>query len=467
MEQETSNTDLNDAAEKRREAIRVLMFLLPTVLFGGVIGAITGLKTSFLLKEQMGLNASDLGTLNLLLGLPSYLQPFIGMWTDMFAFLGYHRRSYYLSGKVLHAAGLAGLALLESAGRIGDAHHHNQLTVFALLLIIGAGGIIRTVIFNAILVALGNFTGRFGQFLAIVNLTPIVLSIVYTANLSGYVADHWSYQHAFWVGTILTILSTPLVFLIDEKRSSNRRHAAETHEEHAARMAKKVDDRRRILASIVHVAKTPGVWALTAFVFYLIVTPGVNNAKLYFEQDSLQFSRELIGQLARFASIGALIGYAVYGLVSRRIPIYMLAWGAWLMDCASYPTLLLLHSPGSAKVLEVGTAVIGALYAVCLNTLAARMCPKGLEGAVYGLIQAAIAISGNLSEKIGGWLYVRFGPENPGAHYTIQHGWNWSLYAGLAFTVVGVVFIPFLPAWTHSKKRVGDLTDEDVIDMAG
>lgn len=448
--------------QRRRESIRVMLFVIPTIVMSALIAAVTGLKTSFMIKEQLGLNASDLGTLNLVLGIPSYIQPFIGAWTDMFAFFGYHRRSYYLAGKVLHAASLVGLALLEASGRVVGNHGGGYPVVILLLMLIAAGGIIRTVIFNAILVALGNFTGRFGQLLALINLVPIVMGIVYTAGLSGYVAEKWSYPHAFTMGAILTLLSMPLVFLIDEKRTSKARHHTETHEEHQARLHAKQKDKERTRLAIGQAFRSPGLWALVAFVFYLIITPGVNNTKLYFMQDNLHFSKLFIGQLGRYGSIGALTGYFLYGAVSRKIPVYMLAWGAWMMDCLSYPAMLFLRDHHSAIVLEVMSAIISALYGVCLNTLAARLCPRGLEGVVYGLVMSAIAIAGGLSEKIGGWLYVFYGPDNSAHHYTVQHGWTWSLYVGLGFTVIGAIFIPFLPAWTRSHKRVGDISDGDI-----
>ncbi len=94
-----------------------------------------------------------------------------------------------------------------------------------------------------------------------------------------------------------------------------------------------------------------------------------------------------------------------------------------------------------------------------LSTLAARLCPKGLEGVIYGLVMSSMAFGSTLSEKIGGWLYEAYGPNH---HHSLLHGWTWSCYFGFGFTVIAVLFIPFLPAWTRSRKLVGDLTDEDV-----
>lgn len=450
------------ADEKRRrqkEFIQVLVFVVLTIGIGALTGAFTGLKTTFLYKEELHLSPSDVGTLGLILGIPSYIQPFIGAWTDMFAFFGYHRRSYYLAGKLVGVAGLMGLALTEHFHGLLSVQQHHYAIVVSLMLLIAAGGIVRTVIFNAIVVALGNDTGRFGQLQALMSLIPLVMGIAFTAKLGGVVAQNWSYPNAFMVAALLTLLSTPLVFLIDEKRSLQKRHVHESTEEHEQRLAAKRIAREETAKAMRQAFRSPSLWALVGFVFYLILTPGIFTVKVYYQTDHLHFSKLFLGSLGMFGAMGGLVAYVLFGVTFRRIPVYMLAWGAWLMDCLSYPSLLFLHNHISAIILEIFGAIVGALYVLCLNTLAARLCPRGLEGVVYGLVMAAIALAGNMSEKLGGMLYDFFGPAH---HYTLEHGWAWSLYIGLAFTVVGGVFIPFLPRWTRSHKAIGDMTDEDV-----
>ncbi len=442
--------------------VRVLLFVLPYVVFLDLVSAVVGLKQSFLIKEQLGIGATQLGYLNLILGIPGYVQPFIGAWTDAFAFLGFHRRSYFITAKLVAVSGYLGLAFLEHFPGGIRPGQTSLLSVTALLLLIISGAYVRNVIFNAIVVKLGNVTGRFGQLIAAISLIPILMRIGGTANLSGFIADHWSYSRAFLVGAILTLLSTPIVFLIDEKRINSKREASETQQDHEDRLTIKVQERREILASMVTAFRSPGLWALVGYVFYLILTPGVNNTKVYFYQDHLKFSREFIGHLGFYANIGALTGYFLYGLVSRRVPVYMLVWGAFLMDCVGYPALLLMRGVQSAKAMEVTYSIIGALYNVCLFTLAARMCPKKLEGVIYGLVMSAIVFASMLSELLGAKLYDYYGPQNIAHHYSLQHGWQWSCWFGFAFTLFSVVFIPFLPSWTRSRKLVGELTDEDI-----
>ena len=61
-----------------RDALwRTVFLLAASAALGGVLGAITLNKQLFLYKEVLGLKASGVGTLLLLINIPAYLQPFM------------------------------------------------------------------------------------------------------------------------------------------------------------------------------------------------------------------------------------------------------------------------------------------------------------------------------------------------------------------------------------------------------
>ena len=435
----------------------IIFFMLPTLVASELANAFVGLKTIFLVKEDLHFSASSYGTLMLFLGIPSYLQPFIGAVTDLKAFFGYHRRSYYMAAKIVGAALFISLAVLETTGKVHLSPQQHLVAVVAVLLMNGICGAIRTVIFNAIVVSLGNVTGRFGQLFSFTRLLPVILGITFTARMSGIVAQNWSYAATYLAGAAITLISMPLVLFIDEIKQPAAHTLTETERTELA--PSNALKHAASVKSILHALKSPSLWALVGFVFYLIVTPGIGNTKLYFEQDSLHFSKKLIGLLGMYTNFGLLFGYFAYAAVSRRLPVYMLAWTAWVVDCISYPVLLVLHGPKSAIFVEIASAIIGAVYAACLYTLAARVCPRGVEAVIYGVFSSAMAFSSQLSEKIGASIYDHFGPA---AHFSLVHGWRYSCFYGFWFTVPAVILIPLLPKWTRSRKLVGELTDEDV-----
>ncbi len=401
-------------------------------------GVVTGEKLIFLFKEELHLSVSDVGTLNILLGIPFYLQPFLGIWSDLFPFLGYHRRSYYLLAAGMGALGYLGLSAL---------HQYHYATVACLLLVALAGGTLLLVIVNAVMVAIGNSTGTFGILQAIAIAVPLLMAIAYTSHLSGYVTQHWSYQHCFQMAALLFLVYAPLVLLIDEKRVGGVT-GNETETERATRTAARQKEREEKATTLRQAAANRGMWAIVGYVFYLGITPGVFTAQIYFMTDVLHFDKQFIGDLRSWEAAGQIVALLGFMTVSRFLPVRVLVWGAWVLDCLSYPVQMYLHDATSAIFVKFFASLVGLLYALCLGMLAAKACPPGIEGTVYGLIMAAIQLGGVLSEKFGGVLYDYFGPLNA-HHYTIQHGWLWALGIGLGFTLFAVVFIPFLPAWAR------------------
>jgi MFS family permease len=437
---DTLTTEHADPASNGAAFWRIAAFLAVSVIIGSFIGALTGEKTTFLFKDVMHLTPGDIGTLGIITGIPAYIQPFMGAGADLFPLFGSHRRSYFLLGTLVLAASNWGLACL---------HQYSYVAVVCLLLLTGSGGTLAGVMVNAVMVAIGNRTGRFSQLQSLLVFIPSVLSIVGLAHLSGYVTQHWSYHRAYGDAALLILLSAPLVLLLDERRATIRTGEAEARRQ-AAR-----EERAHSAAALRGAVRSPGLWAVVGFVFYLIVTPGTGNAQIYYMTDVLHLSKQFIGSLGAFGATGSILAMILFAAGARRMPVWVLVWGAWLMDCCLYPTSLILHDPTSAKALYFLQAFVGVLYGLCLNTLAARACPPGVEGAVYGLVLSAIAFAGVLSNWIGGKAYDFLGPLNSAHHWTYTHSWVYSQWFGLAFTLVGFVFIPFLPAWARSREPAG------------
>jgi MFS family permease len=405
-----------------------------------MVTAFTGEKSSYLYKEVLHLSAGDVATLGIIMGIPGYLRPFMGAGADLFPLFGFHRRSYYVLSWLLMAASYFGLAHLQ---------HYHYATVLLLGLIAVAGGNLLMVIVDAVMVAVGNRTGTVGRMQSVQQGVQLVMTALFAAQLGGYVTQHWSYAHCFDAGALVCVISAIFVAALPETRVLKGPRPQETEEEHRQRQASKAAERAEVARTLKDAARTPGLWAMVGFVFYLIVTPGTNTAQFYYMNDVLHYSKQFIGSIGQPGAIGAIIGILLFLVTSRRLPIRAMVWGAYLMDCSIYISLMFLHSHKSAIVITFIGGLIGIVYNLCLFTLAARACPPKIEGTVYGLVMAAIALAGSLGEKLGSSMYDHFGPAT---HHTIAYGWHSLLWFGFAFTIAAVVFIPFLPAWAKSNE---------------
>lgn len=422
------------------DAWMVAALIATTVILASVAGTPASIKSSFLFKDVLHLTASQTSTLGIIMGIPAYLRPFMGAIADLFPVFGFHRKSYYLIGWLLSATGSIALGLV---------HSYSVETVVTMSVISGFGGALIMVMADAVMVSVGNQTGNVGRYQSLQQFLPMALGVLGLPLLAGYCAQHWSYNRCFLVGGLISLAGVVLVFLMPEKRSLAGPHEGETPEEHAARLAAKQAEREKTKKALIDAARTPGLWVMVIYVFYLIVTPGTNTAQFYFCTNVLHFKPQFFGVLQTYGSAGAAGGALLFAVVSPRLPVKSMVWGAFLMDCLAYPIGLMLHDPHSAIVVSVVGGVSGMVYALCLYTLAARACPPGIEGTVYGLVISAITLAGALGDKLGSSIYDHFGPAS---HHSIAYGWHALNWFGFAFTIVAAVFIPFLPAWSRSSE---------------
>jgi MFS family permease len=325
---------------RKADLYRVVALAVGIATLGAFLAAFTAEKLTFLYKEQLHLSPGEVGTLGILVGVPSYLQPLMGAFSDLNPLAGYHRRSYFVLGGVLGALGFLLLALQP---------HYSYAAVVALVLIGSAGGILVTVMLNAVLVVVGNATGTFGQLQTLLYLVSYGWALAYTSNLRGYVTQHWSYERAFEAAAATLVAMTFLVFLIPEARRAGREQTKTDPEEAARRRAARDTERRQTMATLRDAARSPGLWVLVAFIFYLIVTPGTNTAQIYYEADALHLSKQFIGSLFKWTSAGVLAALVLYGTTVKRLSARTLVWGAWLMDCAAYLLLLNIHNALTAE----------------------------------------------------------------------------------------------------------------------
>ena len=429
---------------ERAAFLRVTLLMAATMVVGTLVSTFSVEKLLFLYKEQLHLSAGGLASLAILVAIPTYLRPLIGAGSDLFPLLGYHRRSYYALGALTAAVGFFGLSLTS---------HYTYLTTLLLVMVMVAGSVTLMIMADAIMVTVGNRTGTVGRVQAVQQFTPFLLTLLFAARLGGYVTQNWSYALCFRTAALTSLLALPLMFLIDEKRGSTGQHTHETPAEHAERLEAKRAERAQTTDALRKAARSPGLWVVVAYIFYLIFTPGTNTAQLYYAVDSLHFSKQFIGSLGQFSAAGVLLGILFFGVVSRKLPVVAVTLGAWLLDCSAYLINFGLHDQFSAKVVLFVGGFSGIMYSLCLYTLAARACPPHIEGTVYGLVLSSIALAGALGEKVGGSLYDFCGPQSG---HTATYAWHAVNGWGLALTVPAGLLILLLPAWTKSRQPLSD-----------
>ena len=133
---------------------------------------------TIVLKEQMGLNAGQVATFFTWALLPWLLKPLYGLLSDFVPLFGYRRRSYFLAGSAIAAAGGAVLVLLGTPGYVA-------LAVF--FMVMGFGLALTDVIADAVMIENGRKLGLTGAFQS-VQWAAIYGASIFVGLVGGYFA---------------------------------------------------------------------------------------------------------------------------------------------------------------------------------------------------------------------------------------------------------------------------------------
>lgn len=407
-----------------RSALRALLLLL--VVFSALEslrGAFTNEKTIFLLKEVLHLSASAVTNLNLLINVPQYLQPVLATAMDLNPIFGSRRRAYFVVGCLLLTAVYLVLALLP---------RYELMSVGLMLALAIAAVLMRSILFGAALIAVGNATGKYRYVMALSGVLGPIYAFLYGGRLGGFVTEHWSYRSAFLAAAGVAAATTALVWLVPETVEPVRRQSAE--ERRAERVAR--------MAGVRAALADPRLRPIVVWVIYYGLIPGPFTAIPYFYADALHLSKTLIGELAGWQGLGVLIGTVLFLFVKVHGTVRSLAlWTIGIVLSASL-TWLTIRDARSALLAAIVFGAMSAASTVTYAWFVARACPAGGEAIVFSVLGSLGSLTYLICDWLGTHLYDWFGPASG---RSVAFGWYVSVGANLVLTLTLLALQPLLP----------------------
>lgn len=340
---------------------------------------IAGQPILYLLKEVMRLSASQSAYFLALMGMAWNIKPVYGILSDFFPLLGYRRKSYLVLVNVL---------ALSSWITLSSMNSYNYYSILVILMTCSMGFAFSDVLCDALMVEKGqplNMTGRFQA----IQWAFISLASVISGIGGGYVAEHLSYQSIFLTASFFPLLTIITTFIVVGEE-------------------KKEVDRGKIwtnLAVIKEILSWKTFWVVISFIFLWNFSPSFGAPLLYYMRDELGFSKIFIGTLEAIGSGAGIIGSLIFWKYCRKLSIKKLLNISVAIGTISISSYLGLVGIKSAILLYF---LVGAIFMIAHLTvldLAARSCPKGIEGTVFALLMSVFNIGSMGSRFLGGWLY--------------------------------------------------------------
>lgn len=362
-----------------------LMFLMAAYYFFQGMGGNPGLHVQALqkfLKEVWGYGPAQAAALMMLLIIPWSIKPLYGILSDFLPIFGRRRKSYFILTGILSAAAYISLTVLCPSYSV----------IISVLFITAVCFAFSDVLCDAVMVERGQPLKATDR-LQSIQWTAIGVSGVIIAFSKGYIAEYLSLPQAALLSAIFPIIM--VIFTIVALKEP--------------RVASSKETARQAWGGLKTAVKTPLLWTTALFLFLFNCQPNLGTAFYYYEKDTLKFSDILIGHIDTVSSIVWVLGTLLYGPIARRLSHKALLRTVVLTSFITTLAYLFFKDKTSAFIISAGTSIVGPIAFLGLLTVAAKICPKHVEGVVFALLMSVMNFGGRVGGIIGGKLYEQIG----------------------------------------------------------
>jgi predicted MFS family arabinose efflux permease len=362
---------------KTAETMR-LATLFAVVYFAQGMWSLPAQAMAIFLKRQ-GLSAGQVADFHLMNTLPWLIKPVYGLISDFVPLFGRRRKSYFLL-----ASGLAAITGFTLAGMSEHTYWRMAFVYTAM----GFGLAFTDVLVDALMVENGKKHGLTGAFQS-VQWFSIYGAVGLVGIVGGYFAQTGNLHHAFLLAGCFPLISfTMASFFIKEPKSTLDRAA----------LAER-------LRAIREAARGREIWVVAGFIFFFNFSPSFGPAFLYYQTDVLKFDQQFIGLLGSLGAVGYMVGALIYAPLSRRVPLKTTV--VWMIGSSAVAMLVYLvyRDRTSAIIIDTSFGVIAKITQLAFLDLAAKVCPRGVEGTFFALLMSVYNAGAQLSTNVGGRLY--------------------------------------------------------------
>jgi MFS family permease len=365
---------------------RLLVFFATVYAVQGIAEPESGLATQpifFLLKDQMGLSASETATFLALVGLAWSVKPLYGLVSDLVPVLGYRRRSY-----LLMTTAMASLGWLV----LGLAPTYRWGPTLSILGLTGLGLAFTDVLCDAVMVEEGrarSLTARFQSIQWTANYGASLLAGV----VGGYLSAHVSYGRTFLLVALFPALSLAVsAWAVQEPRTYFDRATV-----------------RETLTALREGVGSGPLCRAAAFIFLWNFSPSFGVPLEYHMVDALGITKIQLGVLESLGSGAAMLGALAFGRYSRRLAPGSLLKVAIAIGVGGTLAYYGLVGWWSAVGLTTSVGFVSAIAMLATLDLAARAVPVHAEGTFFAALMSVSNLGTTGSEWLGGQLYDLIG----------------------------------------------------------
>ena len=365
----------------------------------GALG-LSRLALNFYLKDELGLSPADLAALTGLASAPWVVKPLYGLLTDSTPLLGYRRKSYLALSGVLGALSFAAMATVASGT--------TEALLFANL-VASAAVALSDVVVDSLVVEKARDEAEAASLQSVAWGSRYVGAIG-AALLSGEAIRVLGARGCFGATAALPLLLTAVALTVREA-PSEKADGAGWREAGA------------VLGKVKDALLSPEILRPAAFLFLWQATPNCGSAFFFFSTASvdaggLGFDPDFLGRASAAGSVAGLVGVAAYnGLFKEARLSSVILWSSVASAIIGLAPLALVSHANrdwglDDRLFSLGDDVVqsalGEVGFLPLLVLAAKICPPGIEGALFAALMSIFNLGGIVSTEGGALLTDAF-----------------------------------------------------------
>jgi hypothetical protein len=359
--------------------------------FGDPNGGLMDVPMSFVLKNQLHMEAHELAAFRLLVSVPLYLSFMFGLFRDTWSARKIRDREIIGFFSLFGAALYLVLALLPLS--------YTTLLLAALLPT-------TTFLFAAsaqsgLTASIGQQHAMSGQISAVWNIFvsfPAAAAFVIGGHFSQFLEKQGPEETAHILFSLGAVTSMA-VFMYSLLKPRTVFENVEPSREPPSSPVRNVQ--RLMRYGPIYPALT--IWLLWNF------SPGSITPLQYYLQNNLGATDIEWGLWNAIFTVSFLPTFALYGLLSLRFRLKSLLWWGTILAIPQFAPLLLAGTLNQALFVAIPVGLLGGIATAAYLDLIIRSCPPGLEGTMVMMSGGLYFVSTRFGDVIGTYLYDLFG----------------------------------------------------------
>ncbi|CAF3774426.1 unnamed protein product [Rotaria sp. Silwood1] len=369
-----------------------------------IASGFVNLPLQTILKDKLNLSPSQMGTFFFTCTVTWSIKPLYGILSDFVPICGYHRLIYLLMTTALNLCAWIALYFVPT--------EYNYLLTFCVLAAFSLA--FNDVLIDALMISIGRPLALIGILQGIQQTSAKLASTISQIPAGILATSTTSFQinqtlnnstlkyfnknintnkYIFLISSICPIILffATLITVRERRRKLNKNNFSQTWS---------------ILLGIFQYKR---FWIISIFLFIYSASPQIKTALFYYQRDKLHFNPFYVSILNTIYNGCGIFSALIYLSIFSHYPTKRVLRIAIIMRIFAIASYLFAIDKLTSIFVAIITGFCSEITNLALLNLAAKSCPKNIEGTLFALFVSCVNFGAATGDWLGSYIYEYLG----------------------------------------------------------